>query len=659
MSEILFTSYGFLALKGLPFLSQLDAQFLESNGCFHLPLRPVLEEFLRTYFLYVHPCYPLINEAEFWKVYCEVKDDDGSRTTMSLLVLQGMLFASSAFVSPAALKKAGYPGVKDTRSLFYRRAKLLFDLGAERDAFSKAQGAFLLTYQFSSIDPHVGSHWLSLSIQNALIAQNYSPEPSSSDRALQRRNKRLWWSIYLRDRILALGLRRPIQITSYNFNLQAEDVMSLEDFGDEIYQSEVYSPDIKQNLIDILHFQWCLAIVLTEVLSIAYKPRQLNVMRSREELRKNLLEIDTAKSKLDHWKVYAEAAFDRFLHDSTTHPSVILFTNLTYIYFYAGQIALCHHETLIIQGAGAYALDLHEVRLQQIRDELGTATQETTELVRFLINQGLIQYVPISVIAYFAFPLMVGALDDSLSPALDYKDEDSPSSYFFEAMRLCGDRFEGADDITNMVSQVLESAKIPMSSRRPSRIEARRKSLSSEIMAPDSSLSKNKRSSTTSCWTAVLINDSNLYLRLYLSLDYILATGEPLTTTDLPLFIREGNRKSLNPGPHRGIPGGLQQFLREQQLCIELESALETETQTLKSKSPGRDAIQREGGSAGRTIRPRDVLLVDDCNSTNNRTSSEPMSDARSLLLNQKVSWDYDTAWAGNLFEEMTGILWG
>lgn len=99
-SEALFSSHPFLALDDLSGLLEQDVQFLELNGCFHLPLRPIQEEFVHQYFLYIHPCYPLIDEGEFWAMYLDRDRRRGREKTMSLLLLQAMLFASSAVRLP-------------------------------------------------------------------------------------------------------------------------------------------------------------------------------------------------------------------------------------------------------------------------------------------------------------------------------------------------------------------------------------------------------------------------------------------------------------------------------------------------------------------------------------------------------------------------------
>ena len=66
--------------------------FLECQGCFHLPDEQLLYTFLRHYFLYVHPSLPLVDEAQFWRLYRR-NGEDGAK--LSLLLLRTMIFAAA------------------------------------------------------------------------------------------------------------------------------------------------------------------------------------------------------------------------------------------------------------------------------------------------------------------------------------------------------------------------------------------------------------------------------------------------------------------------------------------------------------------------------------------------------------------------------------
>jgi hypothetical protein len=189
----------------------------------------------------------------------------------------------------------------------------------------------LLTFQFSAAEPHAGSLWLSTGIQNAIVAQTHTFQAPGSSTALKRRNKRLWWSLYWRDRVLTLGLRKPLQITPSSFNVQL-DLLTQDDMIDEAHHSFVYDPKTKRHLTDILTFQCRLGILLTEVLALTYGPSSFDPTYSLDHFEATLSRMRTARARLARWKEDAEAAFYVFLGDGHTHRSLTLFSSLIYIY---------------------------------------------------------------------------------------------------------------------------------------------------------------------------------------------------------------------------------------------------------------------------------------------------------------------------------------
>lgn len=88
--------------SSMPFLKALsirdcDFNHLNSQGCLRVPAKPILDEFVRHYFLYVHPLLPLLNEADFWRAYNPAQTETCSNSggsPVSLLLLQAIMFAS-------------------------------------------------------------------------------------------------------------------------------------------------------------------------------------------------------------------------------------------------------------------------------------------------------------------------------------------------------------------------------------------------------------------------------------------------------------------------------------------------------------------------------------------------------------------------------------
>ena len=91
-SHITYSYYPFLTVD-MSGLEPDDVHYLESRNCLSLPTPDALDDFIREYFLHVHPGLPLLDEAQFWAVYSGDKEPcEGSK--ISLFLLQAMLFTS-------------------------------------------------------------------------------------------------------------------------------------------------------------------------------------------------------------------------------------------------------------------------------------------------------------------------------------------------------------------------------------------------------------------------------------------------------------------------------------------------------------------------------------------------------------------------------------
>ena len=253
------------------------------------------------------------------------------------------------FVSPAVLKNAGYTNVKVARNIFYRRAKvrsirqtarrdvlmfsqqLLFDLGVETDAFTKSQAALLLTFQFSAVEPHAGSTWLAIGIQNAIVAQAHNFQAPGASLRRKNGNKRLWWSLFWRDRVLTLGLRKPLQITPSSFNVNI-DPMTIDDLADEINHSVVYDCRTKRQLADILNLQCRLATILTDPLVVCYGPSAFDLTYSLDNFDETVIRITAGKEILERWKTDVNETLGPSLNGAEAHRSTRLISSVVHIY---------------------------------------------------------------------------------------------------------------------------------------------------------------------------------------------------------------------------------------------------------------------------------------------------------------------------------------
>jgi hypothetical protein len=351
--DITYSYFPFLRINNLPNIMPQDVNYLESQGCFRIPTREILNEFVQQYFLHIHPILPMLNEGDFWAMYGD-SGHGGTGEKMSLLVFQSMLFSSVNFVPKSCIKALGFPSIRAARATLYRRCKLLYEFDTETSMVYMSQAALLLSHwspNFTHAFRKANSMWLGIAIQNAQSAEahHYSAMPTYSaiDNPLENKKqnvlKRLWWCCIIRDRILPLGLRRSLKITRDHFDFDAHSGLGYTDLADEIERSRVYSPGTKRCLIEIFVQLVELCTILTDLITQVF-PLDDSPGWGKQGAPGDDDKVKESKIALRRWYKGATLRFPMFGGDAVPrtkvvggkdcqHDSVILFTNLMYMYY--------------------------------------------------------------------------------------------------------------------------------------------------------------------------------------------------------------------------------------------------------------------------------------------------------------------------------------
>ncbi|KAH7000026.1 fungal-specific transcription factor [Ilyonectria destructans] len=580
-SDVVYSYYPFLTMGNLPNIPPQDVNFLELQGCLRVPTRTMLDEFLQQYFLHVHPLLPLINEGDFWDLYCHSTGSGMLTERMSLLLFQAILFASCNFVSRTTIKALGFPSIRVARATFYRRAKLLYDFESESSPLSIAQAALLLSFWAPSSTRNPNTSWLSLAIQQAKSAEahHYAAMPvfSAITHPMQHRKqnilKKVWWCCVIRDRTLGLLMRRPIQITKGHFDFDSNPVLGFADLENEFTRSRVYNPGTKKTLAEILAQLIELYVVLTDILILVFPlddaPGWGRQLRPEDEGR-----IKECKTSLRRWYRSATSRFPLFggsplsrggtdSRKEFQHDSVILYTNLMYMYYHSSRVVLSHHEILqlailqaIPNGNNAMTTTRGLSTINENRHELQDAASGVTECLKELVHLKLARWLPISAVACTALPLILNILDVKLSaPAKDPSLDSNAASalkqhrlnILIEAMKTYQPQYDGVDWVSEIVRHVVNLAQL------------------------DNTNAQGSQNSNITDWTDILALQPSSYLRLALALDVSLSKGRLPEDGDFPVSLRglfvggfsplkaliEANRTthpSNGFGPRLGVP---------------------------------------------------------------------------------------------------------
>ncbi|KAJ8118618.1 hypothetical protein OPT61_g427 [Boeremia exigua] len=203
-----------------------EISYLEKKGALTVPKGTLRSEMLRAYIDFVHPYMPLLDLHDFLTI---IDRSDGSKGKVSLILFQAVMFAGSAFVDMSYLRSAGYATRKEARKDFFQKTRILYDFDYESDRVSLVQALLLLTYYYETPDDQKDTwHWMGVATSVAhTIGLHRNPDNTNLDSKRVKLWKRIWWSTYMRDRLIALGMRRPTRIKSEDFDVP---MLTLDDF---------------------------------------------------------------------------------------------------------------------------------------------------------------------------------------------------------------------------------------------------------------------------------------------------------------------------------------------------------------------------------------------------------------------------------------------
>ncbi|RMZ87217.1 hypothetical protein DV736_g5562, partial [Chaetothyriales sp. CBS 134916] len=238
-----------------------DLSYLSSRGALQIPHTGLRNELLRCYVQYVHPYLPLLDLQDS---IVAIERNDG-RNRISMLLFQAVMFAGTGFIDMGYLIAEGFDTRKAARRAFFQRVKLLYDFNYEVDRVTVVQAVLLMTYWYEAPDdPKDIWHWLGIAISLAsTIGINNDNSRSSLDLKTQKLWKRIWWCCYLRDRLISLGMRRPLRIRDGDFSVGMLELEDFETVSLPIEQSCLLGacPAVHTSLERITLAKLCLALI--------------------------------------------------------------------------------------------------------------------------------------------------------------------------------------------------------------------------------------------------------------------------------------------------------------------------------------------------------------------------------------------------------------
>ena len=249
----------------------IEISLLHQRGAFLLPPRTLCDELVDAYFKWVAPIVPVINRTRFMRQYHDVENPP------SLLLLQTILLAGSRVCTNPQLRDAN--GSTSAVALtIYNRAKALYDAGYEEDRVTIVQALILLGWYWEGTEDVMSNvfYWSRVAM---IVAQSMgmhrNVEGSQLSIADKKLWKRIWWTLFTRDRSVAVALGRPVYINIYDCDVE---MVCGEDFFDDDGLSGEFteSPLHVQFFLQYIKLCEIMGLVLSQQYSVVSKTRRLN-----------------------------------------------------------------------------------------------------------------------------------------------------------------------------------------------------------------------------------------------------------------------------------------------------------------------------------------------------------------------------------------------
>ncbi|KAH7256021.1 hypothetical protein BKA59DRAFT_67350 [Fusarium tricinctum] len=551
---VMYSHYRYLSAGNIHAIPHQDVTYLEAQGCLHVPIAPILDVFMSKYFAHIHLFLPLIDEGDFWEMYSQ---SSRSNNTISLFVLYAMLFTSCNFVPVDCLKRLGYSDIHSARADLYRKTKLLYDHDIESGHLPLAQGALLLMNWVPNFPVHTSPNpwktWHGLAFRHAdnISAHRYARvadvpvSTSPSQKRYFRSVRRLWWCCIIMDRLSPLCTRFRPQLTPESLALDTYVPLGFNDFQTEIHRSRVFAPAIKRRHIEVFSKFLELILVLTDVLAIAF-PYESKVEISPESAMGSDAQVQKCRRSLAAWYKSATIDFplfdghDRDRRSDTRDPSnsVILYTNLMYIYYHTACITLCNYRIfswLSTVRSSVANLISEDVTIpgSEICGDVEFSALELTRCVGALKCYRLTNSLPVTTVACIATPLALQLITSRLSslrrelaldhmgrwPDIDPVSNQSRLDMLIEATDAFLPHYYGVDWVKETAKHTADLAQ----------------AYNQRLAQPD-------REAVTD-WGQILVKYPDTYLRLTWTVDLCISRGKVPQDQDFPLCLRNGSDK--------------------------------------------------------------------------------------------------------------------
>jgi hypothetical protein len=445
-----------------------DLDFLIAKGALTTPEPDLCLEILRGYLFSVHPFMPMLDFRKFIKSITS----NGQDGRISLLLFQAVMFAGLHSLPLNVIDRLGFQSAKEARGIFFNRVRLLYEFDIESDSASVLQSLVLMSSWYSKSDARRHTwHWTGLAWDvTRRIGLQREPMSRHISGEVRHFRRRLWWSLYIRDRLITLGTRCPMRIRDDEYNVT---MLTLEDFDieplDEAHQGTPLAPSAtERESVALMCIQLAkLCITIGKVVSSQYGtltsqpdvPYTTMILSRRDE--GCIKQLDTRAKELEEWSQdfaahihppQSKTGHTDYHSCSAVHWAVLNMTHLTTVNVL--------HRAQALQPLSESA-ELQAVQ-KSSRTKVKDAARGLTKALQCMLQHDQVRYlgligVTALVAACLTHILDIGSEDEDVRDASTFRLHQS-----LEVLQSLRDIYGSADAAVSFIASVIRKAGVPL-----------------------------------------------------------------------------------------------------------------------------------------------------------------------------------------------------
>ncbi len=261
------------------------------------------------------------------------------------------------------------------------------------------------------------------------IGLHRNPDNTNLDPKRVKLWKRIWWSTYMRDRLIALGMRRPTRIKTEDFDVP---MLTMDDFEIAAIPDSIScvpadcrvarDVDVQRQLAVMCIEKARLCLCISHVLSKQYcvlnnnhglQNDRTTMMLLPKKLDPETSEVKTCDDELQKW--VAELPEDAKYSDKLTGIAAIdLAKSLLHMVFFTTLSALHRPQVLPNSQAGPAstpAVNIESDLLDVSRRNVRRAASAITSIAQRLDSGGLVRYLPTTGVTVLLPAIIIHLLD--------------------------------------------------------------------------------------------------------------------------------------------------------------------------------------------------------------------------------------------------------